>query len=239
MRWLLMMAILCGVPSPMSWDARLDEVQHAYSIEASDQLVAELAEYCQSSEDFDIQKSLSNAYLIKAELLRFEFEQLPKYARQERSALGNDLDEAAMAGMEICKELPESSEKYRLLADLRGTLIRTKFRAKKHRKKMMADAERALAIDPKNARAYVSKAKLFLFADERHGGDVETALELLQHAQKLDASLETAQLLYAYGLEEASRADEAIGYYKKILEQNPRCRPARAAVEELRGKVNG
>ena len=142
-----------------------------------------------------------------------------------------------MAGLAICEALPESSEKYRRVADLRGTLIRSKFRAKKHRKKMEADADRAIELDPRNARAYVSKAKLFLFADGRHGGDVERALDLLQHAQELDGSLETAQLLYAHGLEASGRAEDALRRYREIFERNPSCRPARIAIDELLGEI--
>ena len=233
MAFLLLIATLCGELSPTGWDARLNEVRHSYSVEAAGQLIAELAEHDQSSGDSAIHEALAEAHLIKADLLRFEFEQLPKDAGSERSVLGNELDEAARGGLEICQTLPESSEKYRRLADLRGTLIRSKFRAKKHRKKMKADADRALELDPENGRAYVSKAKLFLFADDRQGGDVERALDLLEHAQKLDGSLETAQLLYAYGLEEAGRPNEAMQLYTMILKRNPQCRPARTALENL------
>lgn len=235
---LLIMVTLCGEKSPATWNAHLNEVRDSYSVEAADQLIAKLAEYNQSLGNSAIPEALSEAYLIKADLLRFEFEQLPKNAGSSRAVLGSDLDEAAKAGLVICEVLPESSEKYRRRADLRGTLIRSKFRAKKHRKKMKVDADRAVELDPQSARAYVSKAKLFLFADDRHGGDIERALDLLERAQKLDGSLENAQLLYAYALEEAGRPNEATQYYKTILERNSRCRPARTALENLSGSIN-
>lgn len=233
MRWLLSVAFLCGQLSPEDWDARLRDARSSYSTEAIIRLVSELTEYSESREASDVDELLSEAHLINAELLRFEFEQIPVDARRERSLLGKRLDEAAAAGLAICEALPESSEKYRRRADLRGTLIRSKYRAKKHRKKMEADAARAVELDPNNARAYVSKAKLFLFADDRHGGDVEVALGLLHKALALDLSIESAHLLQAYAVDKLGRTEEAVNLYKSILENNPASRPASTALENI------
>lgn len=236
MRWLIIVAALSVEAAPVDWDARLHEARLSYSVETIEELIAQLTENDRSpGASFD-SETVAEAYLIKAELLRYEFEQLPKDEGAKRTLLGNEIDKAAMTGMSTLEDLPESSEKRRQLADFRGTLIRSKFRAKKHRKKMEADAHRAVELDPENAHAYVSKSKLFLFADDRHGGDIERALDLLRHAQELDKSLETAQLLYAYALEEAGRVRDAHGVYTEALKQNPRCRPAQTALEKLQNE---
>jgi tetratricopeptide (TPR) repeat protein len=228
MRYGLYSALFLGFATcafASDWQERIATVRRSYSVESVDDLIAGMT-------TADAPAALAEAYLIKAEILRFEWEILPEDA-DDREHVADELDAAAWAGIERCKLLSESSETFRLRADLLGTLIRSRYRAKKHRAEMEADAERAIELDSENARAYVSKAKPFLFASERHGGDIETAIELLDKALELDDSLETAKLLRAYGLEQLDKRDEALAVYREVLQRNPQCRPAAHAISEL------
>ena len=210
------------------WQERLEAARRSYSLESVNRLIDEMT----TEHIAESPAALAETNLIKAELLRFEWETLPEDA-EDREHVADELDAAAWAGLEHCKPLSESSETFRLRADLLGTLIRSRYRAKKHRAEMEADAERAIELDSENARAYVSKAKPLLFASERHGGDIEKAIELLDKALALDDSLENAKLLRAYGLEQLDERDAALVLYREILQRNPQCRPAEHAISEL------
>ncbi len=169
---------------------------------------------------------VARAALLVAELHRIDFEAAPKSKRPERRALGLLIDEAADTGLKSLKDLPETSERLRLEADLLATKIRSDYRGKKYSKKMKAAAARALELDPSNARAIVSQAKPFLFAETRHGGDLEEAVRRLGEALIVEPTLESALLLRALAYErqgetEASRID-----LKAALAANPQCRPA-------------
>jgi len=231
MRYGFCIALLVGLGAGAFASDRqesLESVRLSYSLESVDDLIAEIT----TDQGAGDPAALTEAYLIKAEILRFEWETLPEDS-EDREHVADELDAAAWAGIERCKLLTESSETFRLRADLLGTLIRSRYRAKKHRAEMEADAERALELDSKNARAYVSKSKPLLFADERHGGDIETAIKLLDTAIELDDSLESAKLLRAFGLEQLDDRDAALAAYREILQRNPQCRPAKHAISEL------
>lgn len=223
----LFVGLGAGAPAP-DWHERLDSVRRSYSLESANELIAEMT----TQNDAGTSAALAEAYLIKAELLRFDWETLPDDS-ENRDQVADELDAAAWAGIEQCKRLSDSSETFRLRADLLGTLIRSRYRAKKHLDEMEANAERAIELDSANARAYVSKAKPLLFADERHGGDVEKAIALLDKALELDGSLESAKLLRAYGLEQLEERDEALAAYREVLQHNPQCTPAEHAIAEL------
>ncbi len=231
MRYGCCIALFVGLGSTAfasDWQERLETIRRSYSLESVNELIAGMT----ADQGAGDPTAVAEAYLIKAEILRFEWETLPEDA-EERERVADELDAAAWAGIERCRLLSASSETFRLHADLLGTLIRSRYRAKKHRAEMEADAQLAIELDSKNARAYVSKAKPFLFASERHGGDIEAAIELLDTALELDDSLENAKLLRAYGLEQLDERDAALAAYREIVQRNPQCRPAKHAIAEL------
>lgn len=229
----LLILFLSADSATANWQARILEARRSYEYAPVNALIEELRAATQRDNDPVLATALAETYLAKAELLRIDFEMLPNDAADDRNGLGAAIDAAAKAGLKVCESLPADSETYRLRADLRGTLIRTKYRAKKHRKKMEADARRALRLDPTNARAYATRAKPYLFADDRHGGDIETALDLLQTALDLDSSIESVHLLQAYAFAESGRTEEAVRHYEAILDSNPNCRPANDALREI------
>ena len=60
----------------------------------------------------------ARALLTVAELLRLDYEALPKSEREERRKLGEEIDALAQSGENYLGEIEESSERERLRADL-------------------------------------------------------------------------------------------------------------------------
>lgn len=171
------------------------------------------------------------AALAVAELLRIEFEESASSA--DRRVLGMRIDATAEEALALLTTLPPSSESERMRADLIATMIRSDFRARKYE----ADFERAVAaaleLDPGNARAWVSRAKPFLFAGAEHGGDVREAKRLLDHALELDPGLESARLLRALAHRALGETAAARADWRRALADNPDCLPARRGLDEL------
>jgi len=112
----------------------------------------------------------AEASLLVAELLRGRYEH-DELGRDGRREVGREIDRVAEAALAVLETLPQSSERYRLAADLYGTLIRSRFRGMKYQPKLEQAVDKALELDPKNAHAWVTKARRPLFAKPRHGGD--------------------------------------------------------------------
>lgn len=226
MRFLLIVAaIVAAEPNVSDWE-QFETIRRSYEYEALDAFINKV-------DSGEAPGLLAEALLTKAEWLRIDFEELPDDDHAGRQELGDAIDELAKRGLDLCAAAPVTSEWLRRSADLRGTLIRSKYRAKKHRETMEAEAEAALQLDPRNARAYVTRAKLYLFADDRHGGDIEQAILMLEQAVALEPTLEQANLLRAYAHEQDNRFQDAQNLYEQVLLRNPNCRPAQQAIRRL------
>lgn len=211
-------------------ETQLDAARAQYDLQAATECAATLRTTSSESGD-DTQKTLLvHSLLLVAELNRMEFEWAPEVDRSARSQRGETIDNAAEEGLKLAETLPASSERARLMADLLGTMIRSKYRAKKYRKKMDAYIEEALERDPVNAMAYVTKAKPLVFADIDQGGDPESGIGLLDEALGLIPGLEAALLLKARALEDTERPEEAAQIYRDVLAVNPQCKPATHAL---------
>ncbi len=167
------------------------------------------------------------AGLAVAELLRLEFESTAVGDRELRRILGARIDAAAEEALQALDELPESSERERLRADLLATLIRSDYRAKRHQPALEAAIARALELDPANPRALATAAKPLIFAPPEKGRDLVEAVATLDRALALDPGLESALLLKALALEMQGKADESQAVLRLALAANPDCRPAR------------
>jgi len=204
----------------------ISTAQRGYDLEAARSVLDACRLESPDALDEADRENLARAALLVAELARIDFEGLEPSRNRQRRALGESIDAAADAGLEALASLPETSSRQRLRAHLLATKIRSDFRAKKHGDEMKAAAARALELDPANARAMVSLAKPVLFADDRHGRDLDEAVRLLSEALAVEPGLESALLLRALALEaqgdtEASRRD-----LSAALAANPDCRPA-------------
>ncbi|MFP6583780.1 MAG: hypothetical protein VCD00_14670, partial [Candidatus Hydrogenedentota bacterium] len=74
--------------------------------------------------------------LLIAELYRIDYEDTPNDEGGKRRSLGKEIDEATDKGLSSLAELEDSSERYRVKADLIGCKMRTKFKARKYRHTM-------------------------------------------------------------------------------------------------------
>lgn len=170
------------------------------------------------------------AGLAVAELLRIEYEETPAGEHEARRILGQRIDAAAEEALGLIDDLPESSERYRMEADLVATMIRSDFRARKYRDRLEAATGRALDLDPGNARAWVTAAKPFVFAEAVHGGDLDEAVRLLDRALELEPGLEPALLLRALAHERRGDDAKSEADWRAALAANPDCEPARRAL---------
>jgi tetratricopeptide (TPR) repeat protein len=143
------------------------------------------------------------------------------------------MDEAAEEGLRALESLSPDSEVHRLKADLLAVMIRSDYRAKKYRADMEEAATRAVELDPANARAYVSQAKPYVFAEPHEGGDPAAAVTLLSKALDLNPDLESARCLRGLAYEKAGEIEKARKDWALALENNPHCRPAKEELARL------
>lgn len=211
-----------GACSPSSITA----VERSYDLQAARTVLDACAVASSPAGDEAHGENLARVALLVAELERLDFEDLAASEKKLRREIGERIDAAADAGLQALDALPETSPRQRMRADLLATKIRSDFRAKKHIDEMKAAAARALELDPGNARAMVTLAKPFLFADDRRGRDLEEAVRMLSEALEVDPALESALLLRALAFEGQGNTEACRNDLKAALAANPDCRPA-------------
>lgn len=234
--WCLVAALAAAAAAPAAEKpaelARdLERAIRTYDVEAATAVLNRARAAAGAGETGPLLELRVEAGLAVAELLRIEFEQTPAGERAVRANLGQRIDAAAEEALRLVDGLPESSERYRMGADLVATMIRSDFRARKYRNRLEEATGRALDLDPGNARAWVTAAKPFVFAEAEHGGDLDEALRLLDRALALDPDLEAALLLRALAHERRGDGERAESDWRAALEANPDCAPARRALE--------
>lgn len=205
---------------------RVAAMEKQYDPAAAETLAQELRQ-CAEIDANERNLLLARCALCVAEMLRIDFERVPSEERPRRQELGKAIDKAANEALADLANAPETSETWRVRADAYGVKIRSNYQAQRYHRDMEQAIARALELDPKNARAVVSSAKPFLFADEDHGGDLAHGLAIIENALKLDPALEEAQLLRAFALHVLGKDAEATEAYRKVLADNPACAPAR------------
>lgn len=229
-RTILYTTLFLGASSAFAADdleARYAAAYRAYDLEEAVAIKTEL-EAVQS----DVTMLYTRACLLVAELYRIEFEDTPKKDIEERRRLGALIDQAANAGLAAVEGAPESSESARLEADLLATRIRTKFQAKKFRKRMEASIDRARERDPDDPLPLISAAKPLIFAGERRGGDLDEAIRLLDRALELDPENDRAYTFKGIALLESGDLAAAREAWQQALQANPACHPASARLKQ-------
>ena len=209
-----------------SLERALDDAIRIYDPAAATTVLSEVRVARASGDAPRLAALHARAALAVAELLRVELEGLAPGEAEQRRILGQRIDAAAEDGLAVLAGLPEASELQRTRADLIATMIRSDFRAKKHEQAFRAAVERSLELDQRNARAWVSSAKPYLFAEPGQGGDVTEALRRLDRALELDPLLESARLLRAVAHDKAGDPEAAERDWQAALRANPQCRPA-------------
>ena len=215
------------------YEARLEQAAHAYNADAALSLSRDVEAYYDANHDRDTAFLLARTLQLVADLHRMHYEMLPDDDGDGRRALGAIIDGAATKALDLLEVMDNTSEVWRMRADLYGAMIRSDYRATRFRKRMDDAIATALALDPDNPRAHVSAARPLVFADRAHGQDFEAALKLLEQALALDPALESARVLKAVTLEKLGRIDEAKAQWRALLEDNSECLPAERRLREL------
>lgn len=232
MGWAVTSAGTVAAASPVAeLERALGEASRRYDVEAAVRVQSEARTLQRRQPSPETADLLVRASLEVAELLRIGFEEWPSGDPAGRRTTGQRIDSAAEEALAILGSLPDTSENERRRADLIATMIRSDFRAKKYRDDFDRAVARALELDPDNARAWVARAKPFLFASPEHGGDVDEAVRLLSYALELEPELESARLLRAEAYARLGKDESAAADWRAALDRNPQCAPARRGLE--------
>lgn len=204
---------------------QLADAQFNFDLQKAEELLSDFAAAAtegpeQASLDF------ASASLLVAELKRGVYES-GELERKPRRALGREIDRIAKAAIEGLQQLPESSERYRLQADLMSTMIRSKFQGMKYQPKVEEALERAVQLDEGNASAWVSMARRPLFADPKQGGDLEKALLYLDKALAIKPDHVQALLFRGAAYAKLGETEAADADWTRALELNPNTAGAR------------
>lgn len=212
-----------AAPQPADLSAEVDRVERDSDLEGALKLVEALQARTVSNAKPEDLMLLGRAALTAAEVRRYQYEKGNDMDPRDRRLLGRMIDEVAKIGHDAMDALPEDmSERWRIKADLYMTMIRSYYKGNKYIDAMDAALAKAIELDPENPNALVSAAKRPLFAEEKHGGDVPEALELLSHALEIDPNLERAIAFRGVAYDELGDTDKAIADWKRALELNPK-----------------
>ena len=225
----LLCAFICAVAAADAFDelqARAERVQREYDLAAGEALLADLQTFVTESSSDDSWMTLARVALFVAELRRMDYETTDIDPREKR-LLGRTIDEAARIGHQALGHAPKISEKWRIKADLFGTMIRSKYKGNKYGGEMDRATERALELDPSNASAIVTGSKRALFATPSQGGDVPAALKMLSRALEIDPDHERALIFRGMAYEKLGIDRLAEADWKRVMERNPHSRLAK------------
>lgn len=225
-------------------NAQATEARKNYDVAEAVKAFDAIRQYAKENAPSDeINFAIAQASLTVATLYRIEYEEKEKFdpkastdeslKRKDMRILGQRIDDASWIGHKALDALPESSEQLRIRADLWGMMIRTSYRGNKYGDIMEECANKSLELDPKNPWAYVSASKRKLFATERRGGDLETAMLYLDKALELKPEFEDALILRGIGYKDMGEKEKAIADWKKALEVNPNSYTARKQLEKI------
>jgi tetratricopeptide (TPR) repeat protein len=227
--WLIAIAALA---QEADLHQRFSEAQFNFDRALAETLLPEFKQVAQSGNSQNLWLNFATAALLVAELRRgdYEHQSLDKKARRQ---LGRDIDDTAKAGLASLQSLPESSERYRLEADLLGTMIRSKFKGMKYQPRLEKAIARALGLDENNANAWVSHARRPLFAPSNQGGDPALALEYLDRAIKLDPEHVQALLFRGAAQAKLGKPTLADADWSRATKLNPNTAEARDRLLEI------
>jgi tetratricopeptide (TPR) repeat protein len=229
------LAVLMAMSTVPELASDLTEARRSWDADAVIAVQSRVRSELRGSTDDEAVRLRVRSGLAVAEILRVEYERVSTDRGDVRRVLGDRIDAAAEEALSLLDELPESSDRERMRADLLATMIRSDYRAKRFEPELRAAVDRALELDPDNPLAHVAAAKPLLFAPEDRGRDVDAALEHLDRALALDPQSESARLLRAAAREMAGDVDGSRDDARAALAANPSCAPARRMLEHLGG----
>ncbi len=191
---------------------RARDVQDRSALEAAAARAAEAAAKQPQSARLQYEAALAYSYL--AEIL----------AEVRDQAGGRNAAEAGIAAAEkAVAGDPKSAEYHRLLGTLYAQAIPGNLGlALKYGPKTKEELERAVALDPKNSDAYLSRGIGKYYLPPMLGGGAEAALEDIRKAIELDPKSDQAYLWQGIALRKANRNREARESLAQAVKLNPR-----------------
>jgi tetratricopeptide (TPR) repeat protein len=128
---------------------------------------------------------------------------------------------------------PGVSEYHRILGALCGQIIPANvLLALRYGECARRGVEKAIELDPRSAKAWLSRGVGNYYLPTAFGGGVEAAIRDIEKAIELDARLAEAHLWLGIALRKAGRAAEARRAIARSLELNPRRAWARQQLEK-------
>jgi tetratricopeptide (TPR) repeat protein len=117
---------------------------------------------------------------------------------------------------------PENAEYHRVLGTLEGQVIPANvLLGLSYGKKAQDDIEKAIALNPKSAKAYLARGIGNYYKPEMFGGGPELAIRDLRRALELDPKSAEAYLWLGLALRKTHHNAEAREAFSKSLELNP------------------
>ena len=131
--------------------------------------------------------------------------------------------EAGVAAAEKAVALdPNSSDAHQLLGDLLNQLIPHVFGGgMKYGERATAELDRAIALNPKNVNAYVSRAISYYYTPESFHGSKAKAFELLKKAVEIDSQEDSPHIWLALFYLDSGQKAEALVEINLALRANP------------------
>jgi hypothetical protein len=144
--------------------------------------------------------------------------------------------EAGVAAAEKAVNLnPKSSQAHQLLADLLGQLApHVMGGGMKYGQRSTDEADKAIALDPKNAEAYITRGISYLYTPEAFGGNKQKAFEFFHKASQLDPQLDTPHIWLALYHMESEKREDAAREIGDALRINPERAFARFVSEQIK-----
>jgi tetratricopeptide (TPR) repeat protein len=160
------------------------------------------------------------------ELARVDAYRCEAYAEHgDKKNAEHALDAAIASAQQSLKLNEKSADAHSLLADLYGRKIgfgTPMFAGPKFGPKVKAENQRALELDPNNARAAASLGRQYFEAPKMFGGDLEKAIESFRKSIQLDPQFDETYVWLATALRkkgDTAGADQAL---QEALKLNPR-----------------
>jgi tetratricopeptide (TPR) repeat protein len=214
-------------------ERRYEDARRAYDLDAAKALLPDTLAYVETNDTTESRLLAGRTALMVAQIMRLNYEQELLDPRKNRM-MGRDIDDFAEHGHAVLEPVPDDvSEKWRIKADLWGTMIRSKYKGKRYGDNMKHAYERALELDPENVDALVTNSARPLFASPGQGGDVEKALEFLNRALELNPNHERALVFRGIAHEKLGNMDQSSEDLRRALEINPNSRIARENINSF------
>ncbi|HZT39381.1 MAG TPA: tetratricopeptide repeat protein [Bryobacteraceae bacterium] len=193
--------------------AELEKARDAQDRAALDRALKELAAAAEKQpNDAATQYRLAQAGSYAAEVA---IEQRDKNAARGAAETGIRAAEKAVSLK------PDSADYHRLLGTLCGQAVRDVISGMKYGKCALDEVNKAIQLDPKGARNYLSRGVGYYYLPPAFGGGLDKAIADFQKAIELDPKLAEAHLWLGVALRKANRNAEARKALERSLQLNP------------------